>query len=527
VNPAERRSITFTLGSVMLVMLLAALDQTIVGTAMPRIVADLQGFERYAWVTTSYMVASTTIVPIVGKLSDMFGRRMFYLAGLMIFLAGSALCGAASDMTTLILFRLVQGVGAGIVMAIAFIVIGDLFPPAERGRIQGLFAAVFGMAALIGPPLGGYLADHTSWRYCFYVNLPLGAIALLVVWRFFPDLGRSERRGPIDGWGAATLIGTIVPLLLALSLLGDRHPDRSPWIGPLLILGILSCIAFINAERRASEPLIPGSLFRTRSIAFSIVASFLLSVGMFGVILFVPLYVQVVLGGSASDSGSVLLPMMLGMIVASGGSGLLITRTGRYRAFALGGLATMAVGLIALSRLGADARLESVGAVLGLVGLGLGGVMPVFTIVVQNAAEPRLLGASTAAAQFFRQIGGTFGAAILGAYVTARSNDDVTQRMESLRPTLLSTLPADDPLTAPIADPGVLLDRVAQGTIGLPDPVIAALRSSVGEALSVAFLAGAIAVIAALVATILIPEVPLRRVRHPIVAAETAGGAAR
>ncbi len=510
----------------MSVMLLAALDQTIVGTAMPRIVADLQGFERYAWVTTSYMVASTTIVPIVGKLSDMFGRRVFYLAGLAIFLAGSALCGAASDMATLILFRVVQGVGAGIVMAIAFIVIGDLFPPAERGRIQGLFAAVFGLAALIGPPLGGYLADHASWRWCFYVNLPLGAVALVVVWRFFPALGRSERRGPIDGLGAVTLIGTVVPLLLALSLFGERYSDRSWWIGGLLILGTVSGVAFVIAERRAAEPLMPGSLFRNRSISLSIAASFLLSVGMFGVILFVPLYVQVVLGGSATDSGSVLLPMMLGMIVASGGSGLLISRTGRYRAFAVGGLALMAVGMIALSRLGAGARLESVGAVLGLVGLGLGGVMPVFTIVVQNAAEPRLLGASTAVAQFFRQIGGTFGAAILGAYVAARSRDDVTQRLEALRPTLLSTMPADDPGRALIADPGALLDRVGPGAIALPEPVMAALRSSVGEALSVAFLAGAIAIAAALIATILIPEVPLRRLRHPLAATETAGGTA-
>ncbi|TAK26099.1 MAG: DHA2 family efflux MFS transporter permease subunit [Chloroflexota bacterium] len=510
------REIRLTLGSVMLVMLLAALDQTIVGTAMPRIVADLRGFDQYAWVTTSYMLSSTTIVPIVGKLSDIYGRKRFYLLGLAIFLVGSALCGAAPDMLTLIAFRAIQGVGAGIVMAIAFIVIGDLFPPAQRGRLQGLFAGVFGISALIGPPLGGYLTDHASWRWAFYVNLPLGIIALGVVARFFPRIPTPPRRGAIDILGAIALVGTTVPLLLALSWGGRQYPWSDPRVVALLVVGLAFMAALVTIERRTAEPIIPPALFRNRIIALSIAASFCMSIGMFGVILFVPLFVQAVLGGTASESGSVLLPMMLGMILASGVSGVLISRTGRYRPFAVVGMALMVVGLFALSRLGTDATLTSAGLVLALIGAGLGSVMPTFTIAVQNAAEPRMLGAATSSAQFFRQIGGTIGGAVLGALMAAQSTADLDARLAALRPALEATLDRADPTWAAIADSRALLDTLGRADLVLAAPVLAAARAAVGSSLSTVFFIGSVAVAVGLVAAILVPEIPLRKERHMV-----------
>ncbi len=293
-------------------MLLAALDQTIVGTAMPRVVAELGGLEHYAWPFTAYMVASTTTVPIAGKLSDLYGRKWLLLGGAFGFVLASALCGLSQDMGQLIAFRALQGLGAGVMQAIVFIVIGDLFPPAQRGRLQGLFAGVFGLAALIGPPLGGYLTDALSWRWIFYVNLPLGLVALLVVLRFFPHIVPKREHGGVDYLGAVTLVCGVVPLLLALSWGGRDYPWTSAPVLGLLALAVGMLAAFVVVELRAREPIIPPSLFEQRSIALAITASFMLSVGMFGTILFFPLFVQTVLGASATTSGRVFLPMMGG-----------------------------------------------------------------------------------------------------------------------------------------------------------------------------------------------------------------------
>jgi EmrB/QacA subfamily drug resistance transporter len=509
----SRREVRLTLAGVLLVMLLAALDQTVVGTAMPRIIADLHGFEHYAWVTTAFMLTSTAVVPIVGKLSDLYGRKRFYLLGLIVFLLGSALCGAAAGMTALVLFRGLQGVGAGIVQAIAFIVIGDLFPPAQRGKLQGLFAGVFGLAALIGPPLGGYLTDALSWRWIFYVNLPLGLVALLVVLRFFPHVVPKREHGGVDYAGAVTLVCGVVPLLLALSWGGRDYAWTSPLVLGLLALAAAMLAAFVAVELRAREPIIPPSLFQQRAIALAITASFMLSVGMFGTILFFPLFVQAVLGASATTSGRVFLPMMAGMILASVASGWAISKFGRYKPAAVVGPAVMTVGMLAMSRLGPTTSLLTAGLVLFVVGVGLGTVFPVYTIVVQNAASADTLGAATSAAQFFRQIGGTLGAAVLGALLTARYADAIQAELARAGVRL------SPEQAAAIMNPQALLGG-AEGSALSAGPtlpgsgaVAEAVRLALASSLQGLFLVGALAVALALVASTLLPEVPLRRGR--------------
>ena len=499
---------------ILFVLLLAALDQTIVGTAMPRIIGDLRGFEHYAWVTTAYMLTSTTVVPIVGKLSDMYGRKRFYVVGLIIFLVGSALAGAAASMTQLIAFRSFQGIGAGIVQAIAFIIIGDLFPPAERGRLQGLFAGVFGLAALIGPPTGGYLTDTFSWRWIFYVNLPLGLIALLVIVRYFPHIVPNRARGPIDIAGAITLTLGAAPLLLALSWAGRDYAWFSPQVTGMLAFAFIMLGSFVWIELHAAEPILPPTLFRNRTVVLSIIASFMISVGMFGTILFVPLFVQVVLGASAAMSGYVMLPMMGGLILSSGLSGFYIAKSGRYRLPAVSGMALMAAGLAWLSTTESTESLFMTGVKLGVIGTGLGIVFPVFTIIVQNAAPAELLGAATSAAQFFRQIGGTIGAAVLGAVLTARYSETIQVAVSRLDPKLTPEQ------SAIVLNPQLLLAGVGDvATTGAPPalpiagPIADAMRVSLTSAIDLVFAIGAVAVTIGLVAAVLIPEVPLRRGR--------------
>lgn len=504
----NRREVVLTLAGVLLAMLLAALDQTIVGTAMPRIVADLEGFEQYAWVTTAYMVTSTTVVPIVGKLSDLYGRKRFYLAGLVVFLVGSALCGAAPGMTELILFRALQGIGGGIAMAIAFIVIGDLFPPAQRGRLQGLFAGVFGLAALIGPPLGGYLTDALSWRWVFYVNIPLGFLALAVIAGFFPHIVPTRAHGGIDLAGAATLIVGAGTLLLAVSWGGREYAWSSPVVLGLFALAAAAIAAFVAIELRAREPIIPPALFRHRVILLSIIASFFVSIGMFGTILFVPLFVQAVLGASAAASGTVMLPMMVGLILASAVSGQAISRLGRYKPSALAGLTIMAGGLLLISQLDQSSSLERTGAILFVVGTGLGLTFPVFTIAVQNAAPAEMLGAATSSAQFFRQIGGTLGAAVLGAFLAGRYAGLVT--LELARGGIATA----DLAGQDVMNPQALLDQAGTGGLSLMGPVATAVRTALQSTLQEIYLIGALAVLVALAAALLLPEVPLRRGRH-------------
>jgi EmrB/QacA subfamily drug resistance transporter len=460
-----------TVAGLMLALLLSALDQTIVGTAMPRVASELHGFEHYAWVTTVYLLTSTSVVPIVGKLSDLYGRRWFLLCGVASFLLTSALCGLSQDMTQLIVFRGMQGVAGGVLMATVFTVISTLFPPAERARMQGLFSAVFGLASIVGPLLGGYLTDSLSWRWVFYVNLPVGIVALVVLWTFYRDAGPRRPVHSVDYVGALSLTAAVVPLLLVLSWGGQQFPWTSPPIVAMSLLATVMLAAFLWTEAHTAEPILPLSLFRNNVLALSALSIGILGVAMFGTILYIPLFVQGVIGTSATQSGTVLTPMMFAMIASSILGGQAIARTGRYKLMAIGGLSVAAGGLFLLSGMGPDTDYATAVRNMVLVGLGLGPVMPVFTLASQSAARVDQIGVATSLTQFARSIGGTLGTAIFGSL-------------------LLNQLGAARP------------SQVGAGAT--PD------RLALAAALDVVFLVGACVVLAGVLVVVFLKEIPLR-----------------
>jgi EmrB/QacA subfamily drug resistance transporter len=513
-----RNRLILTIGGLMVTLLLSALDQTIVGTAMPRIIAELQGFDHYAWVTTAYLLSSTAVVPIVGKLSDIYGRKLFLVGGTALFVLASALCGLAQDLTQLIVFRGLQGIGAGVLMAMVFTTISSIFPPARRGRIQGVFTSVFGFASIVGPLLGGYLTDTLSWRWVFYVNLPLGLIALAVLWLGFPNIRPARTDRPIDVAGAVTLVAGVVPLLLALSWGGGEYPWTSPVIVGLLLFASLMIGLFLWIESRAPEPIIPLSLFQNRIVAIATLAMLCVTMGMFGTILFVPLFIQGVIGTSATESGTVMMPMMLTIIVGSTVGGQIISRTGRYKLVAVLGLSTTALGMYLLSRMGPDASYWTVVRNMMIVGLGLGPTMPVFTIAAQNAVSFSQLGVVTSVTQFARSIGGTLGAALFGSLLVNRFGSAL---QEALPPAAVAVIPPEQ--LARIQNPQVLLNPQISASIreGLSaagpqaaqayDALIAAIRTALAASLHETFVAGAVIVAIGAVVVFFLQEIPLRK----------------
>jgi EmrB/QacA subfamily drug resistance transporter len=512
-----RSKIIATVAVLMLTLLLAALDQTIVGTAMPRIIADLQGFEQYAWVATAYMVASTAIVPIVGKLSDLFGRRLFLIGGVVSFLVASVLCGVSVDMVQLILFRGLQGLGAGVMMAMCFTVVGDLFPPAKRGRIQGLFGSVWGLASVIGPPVGGLLTDRFSWRWVFYVNVPLGLVALAALVFLFPKIAPSVQRRQIDYLGAVTLLCWVVPLLLALSWGGVQYAWTSIPIVGLLIVTIGGLAAFVYAERHAPEPILPPGLLANRTIAVAVTMSALMGAGMFSVILFTPLWVQGVIGASATESGTVLLPMTIGIVIANLLSGQIMSRTGRYRFLALGGFVMIVAGMALLATMDVQTSYTTVVLNMIVVGVGLGTVMPILAVVVQSSVPRSMLGVASSAQQFFRSIGATLGIAVLGSVLVGRfgalfMSGLPADLVASISPERLAALGNPQALLNP--DTGASLrDAVAQAGA---DPasaeiVMGAIRQALAVSLHDVYAVAAVVVLIGLVVTFFLPEIPLEQ----------------
>lgn len=418
-----RRETLLTMAGVLLVMLLASLDQTIVGTAMPRIITDLQGFDRYTWVTTAYLLTSTVMVPIYGKLSDIFGRKPIFLIGVVLFLVGSAASGAAQSMNQLIAFRAFQGLGAAALMPIAIAVIGDLFTPRERGKWQGVTGGVFGLSSILGPTVGGYITDHSTWRWVFYVNLPIGIVALLVLIFLMPTL-RSKARGKvsIDYLGATLLIFGTVPLLLGFTWAGSQYDWLSWQIVSLFASAVVFIALFIlyeaRLERRNEQPIIDPSLFKNRIFSASVLITMITSMGMFGCILFLPLYAQGVLGISATNSGLLLSPMMLGLIASSVISGLLVSRFGKYKWIAFVGMAITIGGSLLLQRLGVSSTYSEMIIAMIVLGFGLGFSMSLYTVIVQNAL-PEKIGQATAGLTFFRSIGATIAVAAMGSVLTS------------------------------------------------------------------------------------------------------------
>ena len=403
-----RRAKFEILFAILLGLFLAALDQTIVGPVLPRIVTELNGADYYTWVVTIFLVTSTITVPIYGKLSDLYGRRPLLLFGISLFLVGSALSGLSQSMWQLILFRGLQGLGAGAIFPIALAVIGDLFTPAERGKYQGLFGAVFGIAFLVGPGLGGFLTDTFSWHWVFFVNLPIGLLALAVIGRLLPNI-KSHRTGiKIDYLGVITLTAGLLPILVGLTV-----AETSAWSDPAvwgsIVGGLVFLALFVLVESRAAEPIIPLHLFRIPTFSASMVAIFLATFGFGAAIIFLPLYFQIVEGASATASGYKLLPFLAGLIISSIASGILVSRTGRYKLLVLGGLVILTVGLALMSNLRADTPDLLLSAWMFVAGFGVGPTFAVFTIIVQNAVPFSELGAATADLTLFRQIGTTMG----------------------------------------------------------------------------------------------------------------------
>src|SRR5712691_3315792 len=419
----SRRETILTMAGVLMVMLLASLDQTIVGTALPRVIADLHGFAQYTWVSTAYLLTTTVMVPIYGKLSDLLGRKPIFLFAVVVFLIGSALSGASQSMTQLILFRAFQGIGAGGLTAIAIVVVGDLFTPRERAKWQGVTGAVFGLSSIIGPAVGGWLTDYASWRWVFYVNLPVGIIALLVLIFLMPTLRGSVKQISIDYVGAALLILGTVPLLLGFSWAGSQYDWQSPQIIGLFIGAVVALTAFIIyeivLERRGGQPIIEPSLFKNRIFTVSAIITVISGIALFGSIFFIPLFVQGVIGTSATNSGVILTPLMITAIGGSILSGQLVARLGKYKWIAIVGIAVSAVGgLVLLLLMNINATNTDVVISMLVLGLGMGFGMSLYTLIVQNAL-PQKIGQGSSALTFFRQIGGTIGLAAMGSVLTS------------------------------------------------------------------------------------------------------------
>lgn len=387
---------------------------------MPRIVGELHGFEHYAWVTTAYLLASTSTVPIAGKLSDIYGRKPLFLIGVVGFVLASALCGAAQNMIQLASFRGLQGIGAGLLTSMVFSSAGDLFPPAKRGRVQGLFSSTFGFASITGPVLGGYITDTWSWRWVFYVNVPVGILVVAAILTLYPHIQPQPRQHKIDFLGAVLLVLSVVPILLALSWGGRDYSWMSSQIIGLLGFGAVMTGLFFRNERHVPDPIIPFDLFNNRIVRIALLAVMFVTVGMFGTILFMPLFVQSVIGTTATASGGTLAPMMVGMMICSTLSGQIVSRTGRYKVLVVTGLGVMTLGMSLLSLLSSESTNFEVGRDLLLLGMGMGTAMPILTLAVQNAVPFQRLGVVTSLSQFFRSIGGTVGVAIFGSILTNR-----------------------------------------------------------------------------------------------------------
>lgn len=516
----SRREKVMATAGIMLALLLASLDQTVVGTAMPRIVAELHGLDYYAWVTTAYLVTSTVVVPVAGKLGDLFGRKPFLLTGMLGFVGASALCGLSQDMLMLILFRGLQGLFGGMLFATVFTVLADIFPVEQRARLQGIFGGVFGFSSVVGPTLGGWLTDGLGWRWVFYVNVPVGALAVAVVLATLPFVRSRATWRDIDFAGSAALTAGLVPLLVALSITRD-HAWSSPEVLGLLGMAAVMLLVFFVVEQRAEHPVVPFELFRHNGFTVPVVVAFFSAFGMFGSIIFVPLLYQGVLGVSATNSGQLLTPMVAGMIVFSTLAGQVMTRVRHYRFLGPVGVGAMIAGMWLLAQVGVETSRWEVARDIVIIGAGLGITFPLTINVVQSAVPRRHLGVASSQVQFWRNLGGTVGTALLGSILARRLPAEIQSRLAALH------LPPQLQARAGVSgsgSPQSLFDpaNLAQLRAGLPpqalpllDQAITATRAALAATLHDLFLIAAAIMSVALVASLFLREVPLRRAPRP------------
>jgi EmrB/QacA subfamily drug resistance transporter len=508
--------------AIMLGLFLSALDQTIVGPVLPHIVGDLNGSDYYTWVVTAYLLTSTVTVPIYGKLSDLFGRKPLLMIGISLFLLGSILSGLSQEMWQLILFRGIQGLGAGALFPISLAIIGDLFTPRERGKYQGLFGAVFGVAFLVGPGLGGFLTDTWSWHWVFYVNVPIGLIAMFVIWRLLPNIRHPGAGRNVDYWGVATFTAGLVPILIGLT--NAQNGDwGSPGVWGLIVTGAIMLVIFVWVESRAPEPMIPLSLFRIPSFSLSMVAVFAAMFGFFGAVIFLPLWFQVVRGASATESGYNLLPFLFGLIASSVISGQIVSRTGRYKWLVVGALGLAAIGLLLFTNLRADTPLPIVWAWMAIMGIGIGPTMAVFTIIVQNAVPLTKMGAATSDLTLFRQVGGVVGLTIGFTLFRSFLTFDLLKEQftaSGVPAQVVSAMPSGGSFSGDVAQVGGA-DPIQQFIAQAPAQVQATLQQYVSNfeqgfhqaftiALANSLWLGVATMIVGVAATLLMPELPLR-----------------
>jgi EmrB/QacA subfamily drug resistance transporter len=507
------------LGAILLALFLFALDQTVVGTALPRIVTDLKGNDLYVWAVTIYLLTSTISGPIYGKLSDLFGRRPIVIFAVSLFLISSVLAGLSQEMWQFILFRGIQGLGGGAVFPVALAVVADLYTPAERGKYLGFFGAVFGLSSLVGPFIGGGITDLVSWHWIFFVNVPIGAISLVILWRLLPAIKRPDASRNIDYVGAALFALAIAPFLVGLTNKSPIHDWGDPIVGGLILVGLAFGVVFLWIESRVPEPIVPLGLFRVRAFTVSVAAMFLAAFGFFGAVIFLPRWFQTVAGASATESGLNILPLLAGLIFSAIASGQIVARTHRYKVLMIGSLVLLAVGLVLLTNLRSDTDRPVMWFWMVLTGLGIGPSFAVFTLVVQNTVAPAQIGVATSSLTFFQQIGGTVGLTLAGTIFASRFATEVPPRLQA------AGVPPE--FASQFAGGGSGVDLQGTGDLGqrilasvpvdqqafvqpLIGGIVQAIYDSVSIAIAASFLVGLVAAIVAVVVVVFLPETPMR-----------------